>query len=140
MTHWVVNTSLIREGGYESLIQQLNRQEVPYTLVRKPPFADYLVNMTDDEELILHLDGPVFVTGTTSMHLVSKKMGWNPGYLDSPGITECIEHWGEHMLNHDAVFGKIGSIRPNADEFFCRPDLDSKSFSGTLMTATGFDD
>lgn len=130
--HWVVNTCLRREGGYDRLIEQLNRQGVPYTLVRKPPFADYLVSMDSDEPITLDIEGPVFVTGTTSMNMVSHNHGWAPGYLDSPGIRECIEHWGEHMLNHDAVFGEIGNIEPPEGEFFMRPDEDSKAFSGTI--------
>lgn len=36
--HWVVNTCLKREGGYDALIHQIERQGQPYTLVRKPPF------------------------------------------------------------------------------------------------------
>jgi ATP-grasp domain, R2K clade family 3 len=136
--HWVVNTSLKREGGYESLIQQLERQGVSYTLVRKPPFADYLVGMEDDVPMMLDIEGPVFVTGTTSMNEVSKNHGWKPGYLDSPGIQECIEHWGEHMLNHDAIFGPIATIVPPEGGFFIRPDEDSKSFAGTIMHAEDF--
>lgn len=138
--HWVVNTSLRREGGYDSLIFQLERQGVEYTLVRKPPFADYLVGMDDDTPIMLELEGPVFVTGTTSMSLVSAAHGWAPGYIDSPSIDECIEHWGHHVLNCDAQFGEIGTIVPIKDEFFIRPVEDSKSFAGTIMTAKNFED
>jgi len=138
--HWVVNTSLKREGGYEALIDQLDRQKIEYTLVRKPPFADYLVGMDSDEPIMLEIEGPVFVTGTTSMNMVSQNHGWQPGYLDSPGIIECIEHWGEHMLNHDLIVGTIADIEPIWDEFFIRPDLDSKSFSGTMMSKDKFND
>jgi hypothetical protein len=89
--HWVVNTSLQREGGYEALIHNLERTATPYTLVRKPPFADYLVGMEDDfdeeghqKPIMLDIEGPVFVTGTTSMREVSKAHGWKPGYIDAP--------------------------------------------------------
>lgn len=136
--HWIVNTCLKREGGYEALIQQLENQNVSYTLVRKPPFADYLVNMDNDDELTLDIKGAVFVTGTTSMKLVSDKHGWEPGYVDSPGIRECLEHWGVHMLNHDATFGAIQDIEVPDYDFFIRPDLDSKSFSGTKMSKNEF--
>lgn len=144
--HWIVNTCLKREGGYEALIEQLNRQGVEYTLVRKPPFAEYLVAMHDeyDDEgqnkpIMLDIEGPVFVTGTTSMHAVSKAHGWSPGYIDSPCIRECIEHWGEYMLNHDSIFGAISEITPVDDDFFIRPNVDSKSFAGTIMTKVNFE-
>lgn len=138
--HWVVNTSLKRETGYDALIHQLERQEVPYTLCRKPPFADYLVGMEDDEPMMLDIEGPVFVTGTTSMSLVSKAHGWDPGYIEAPGFHECLEHWGEHMLNSDSITGEIGTIAPPDRAFFVRPADDGKAFSGTVMNPEDFEE
>lgn len=145
--HWVVNTCLKREGGYVALIHQLDRQGVDYTLVRKPPFADYLISMDDDlddegnhKPIVLDIDGPVFVTGTTSMNAVSKKHGWHPGYIDSPSLQENIRSWGDLCLNAQAQFGTIASIVPPEGEFFIRPDLDSKAFAGTIMTGEKFED
>jgi hypothetical protein len=147
MMHWVVNTNLHREGGYHSLIEQLDRQQVPYTLVRKPPFVDYLIAVDDDlddkgdhKPIKLDIIGPVFVTGTTSMKLVSDAHGWQPGYLDSPGIEESIVQWGSHMLNADARFGTLESIIPPSGTFFIRPDLDSKAFAGEVMRDSDFED
>jgi hypothetical protein len=146
--HFIVNTNLQREGGYYALIEQLERQGVGYTLVRKPPFADYLVAMEDDFDADGHqkpimlegIDGPVFVTGTTSMKAVSEAHGWQPGYIDAPSQDECFAAWDTHMLNRDAVFGTIADIVPPEGEFFIRPDLDSKAFSGTTMHASAFED
>jgi hypothetical protein len=146
MTHWIVNTNLKREGGYYALIEQLDKQQVPYTLVRKPPFVDYLIAMEDDldqdgnhKPIRLNIEGSVFVTGTTSMKLVSENHGWNPGYIDSPGLAENIQHWGNHCLNNDAVFGPLGSIVAPVGEFFIRPDEDSKAFAGTIMNHVEFE-
>ena len=136
--HWVVNTCLKRERGYDALIEQLERQQVPYTLCRKPPFADYLVGMDNDIPMMLDIEGPVFVTGTTSMKEVSINHGWNPGYIDSPGIKEGIANWGEMMLNHDSRFGTIADIVPPDGGFFIRPNADSKAFSGTIMNVEEF--
>lgn len=145
--HWVVNTSLRREGGYDALIYQLERQNTPYTLVRKPPFADYLVAMHDDidesgshKPIMLDIEGPVFVTGTTSMQAVSEAHGWSPGYITAPSQQEGIAHWGEHMLNHNARWGRIDEIIPPDGEFFIRPDLDLKAFSGTVMVPKKFEE
>lgn len=146
--HWVINTNLKREGGYDALIYNLDRQEVPYTMCRKPPFADYLIALEDDLDedgnhkpiMLDHIEGPVFVAGTTSMKAVSEKHGWTPGYLDSPGIKECLSHWGEHMLNHDAIFDTIENINIPFTDFFIRPDEDSKAFAGTVMNDIDFFD
>ena len=144
--HWVVNTSLHREGGYHNLVQALERQEVPYTLVDKPPFADYLIDSSEREfggevkKLTLDIEGPVFVTGTTSMRYVSENHGWDPGYIDAPGQTELMQHWGEHLLNHDAVFGTLRDIQCPGKSFFIRPVEDTKSFAGDIMDAAHFED
>lgn len=148
--HWIVNCCLKREGGYGALIEQLERQGIEYTLVRKPPFADYLVAMDDDfdenghqKPITLDIDGPVFVTGTTSMKAVSDAHGWSKdglGYIDAPSQSECFISWDRHMLNREAVFGEIGSIVPPfSGDFFLRPNHDSKAFSGTISNSQDFD-
>ncbi len=144
---WVINTDLMREGGYADLIAQLDRQGIEYQLVRKPPMADFLVSMEDEYNedghnipIMLDITGPVFVCGTTSMAEVSKSHGWLPGYLSAPSQTECIEHWGEHMLNRDSYFDSIANIVPPPGEFFIRPNQDSKSFAGTIMNDIDFED
>lgn len=145
--HFIVNTDLKREGGYAALIEQLERQCVPYTMVRKPPMADFLVSMEDEFDadghnipiMLDHIDGPVFVTGTTSMKAVSDAHGWEPGYITAPSQTECFEHWDRHMLNRDARFGTIRDIVPPPGDFFIRPNFDSKAFAGTVMHAENFE-
>ena len=146
--HFIVNTSLHREGGYALLIEQLERQSVPFTLVRKPPFVDYLIDLIDDLDhegnnkpiMLDHIEGPVFVTGTTSMNLVSAKHDWKPGYIDSPDLMTCIDHWGDLCLNAQALFGTLGDIAPPDGDFFIRPNLDSKAFAGTVMSCKEFED
>ena len=69
--------------------------------------------------------------------------GWEnpgPGYITAPSQEECFIAWDKHMLNRDAVFGEIGTILPPPGEFFIRPNLDSKSFSGTTMTSHKFEE
>lgn len=144
--HWIVNTALSREGGYYALIDELERQGVAHTLVRKPAMTDYLVAMHDDLDdnghnkpiMLNHIAGPVFVTGTVSMQGISRAHGWNPGYIDAPGLAECIEAWGDHMLNADARFGALGSIEPLDGGFFIRPDQGDKAFPGKTMNADDF--
>lgn len=145
---WIINTNLKREGGYDALIAALERQGIGYVLVRKPPFTDYLVAMHDDLDeqgnnkpvMLDHIEGPVFVTGTTSMNGVSAAHGWQPGYISAEPVSACIEHWGEHCLNADAVFGEIATIVAPPGEFFIRPDADSKAFAGTVMSTDNFEE
>lgn len=130
--------------AYHDLIAALERTGTPYTLVRKIPFTDKLVDPDDDSfegeprEVHIELDGPVFVTGTTSMGLVSKRYGWNPGYVDAPGQDELIAHWGTEVLNADAVIAPLKDIEPPCAEFFARPVQDTKAFAGMTTTREEF--
>lgn len=133
--HWIIDRALGRaEGGYEHLVNCLERTNTPYTLVRKPPFADYLIGLGDDHTPItIDVPNPVFVTGTTSMRLVCEKMNWNPGYIDAPGQEELKAAWGDELLNYDAVVGTFRDIVPPSGAFFIRPVEDTKSFAGQIM-------
>lgn len=146
--HWIVNSALAGEGGYHALIDQLERQERPYTLVRKPRGVDHLIAMHDDLDergrhrpLNLDISGPVFVVGTISMKEVSEAHGWAPGYIDAPTQEECLANWGAHMLNHGAAFGTLADVAPpEGRDFFIRPDCDDKAFTGKVMRRTDFEE
>jgi hypothetical protein len=132
--HWIVDRALNREGGYDSLIHSLERLGTPYTLVRKPPFADYLVGMTDnDTPITVDVPNPVYATGTTSLGLVSKTHGWSPGYIEGIDQGELLTAWGDELLNHDAIVGPISTIEPPSEHFFARPVHDSKAFTGAVF-------
>lgn len=150
MVHWIVDRALGRsEGGYEALVAQLERQDTPYSLVRKPPMADYLVGITTSEDpaeirrvndtpITLDVPNPVFICGTTSMKLVAANMGWTPGYVDAPGQQELLVHWGDHLLNSTAVISSLRDAVPPSEYFFARPVEDTKAFAGTIFSRGDF--
>lgn len=124
----------------QRLADVLKRRNIPHDLVRKPPFADYLVGMNDENPIEHRIDGPVFAYGSTTLGMVSQKMGWTPGYIDAPEMIEAISHWGAHMLNHDAKTSEIGSMEAPQGAFFIRPDTDGKAFAGTVTSHEGFNE
>lgn len=135
---WIATRRFSGQDDMARLIKVLEDKGIPYTSVRKPPLADYLVSMTSDEPIHLKIDEPVFVYGSTTMELVAKNSGWVPGYFDAPEMLEAISHWNAHMLNHDAQVCSIGSMTPPKGTFFIRPDSDGKAFAGTIMDDTTF--
>lgn len=138
--HWVIDHIISEGNALERLIIALNEAGSPCTLVKKPPFADYIVNADQsDAPLDLKIEGPVFVNGSTGMQSISERYGWSPGYIDAPDLEECLAHWGEHMLNDDLYAGPIGTIRPPETPFFIRPVGDGKAFAGTVMNPAEFD-
>ena len=136
--HWVVVKSLSRELGFDALMASLNARGLPHTLVSKPPMADYLID-DDEKPTRIDIEGPVFIAGTTSMEAVSLDHGWSPGYINAPNFDDCLAHWGELMLNHDSITGRIDEIEPPAEgRFFTRPVEDTKSIEGRIMDAASF--
>lgn len=138
--HLVIDRIVSHEVAAERLLAALVEAQTQYTLVKKPPFADYIVNVADnDTPLELQIEGPVFVSGSTAMMSVSRAHGWSPGYIDAPSLDECLDHWRGHMLNSDLYTGPLASIRPADGAFFIRPLNDGKAFAGSVVNDDEFD-
>lgn len=143
---WMATGRIAGTDDMARLIRVLEARGIPHDVVRKPPFADFLVSMTrdpaskDDQPVHLRPDVPVFAYGSTTIGLVSELSGWAPGYIDAPEMLEAISHWGEHMLNHDVEVAEIGSMVPPDGSFFIRPDTDGKAFPGTVTSSEDFEE
>jgi hypothetical protein len=121
------------------LIATLIRARVPVTVVRKPPFADFMLPIGSDEPLELSFDVPVFAYGSTTMELVSRRLGWEPGFIDGPPMDECDAAWGAHMLNFGSRLEILGTMAVPDEDVFIRPVDDGKSFAGKIETPEGFE-
>jgi hypothetical protein len=120
------------------LIKNLEALGVKHTVVRKPPFADYLVSMHSDEKIEIEINEAVFAYGSTTLHDVAKKSGWLPGYFDAPQMHESIKRWGKHMLNFDAQIFRLSEVPVPDGPIFIRPDKDDKSFAGEVKSPEEF--
>lgn len=125
--HWVLQSNLYGEKSFADLVDQLERQQVPHTLVKLVPFDHIIVPDVD-------IDGPVFVCGSTSLGKVAEKKGWKPGYFDENLNMETVtSHYGDEMLNFNMVVSKLKDVKYRWDRFFIRPVSDKKQFAGTVM-------
>lgn len=137
--HWVLSNNLKSDSAFPTLLEQLERQGASYTLIGMVPFSGEVVSI-DGEQKLEDLTGPVFGCGKGSMKHAARRYGWVPGYIEAADYTDCLKHYGEHMLNHDAIVGKLSEVEPIDDRFFVRPDADNKSFNGQVMTIDEFMD
>lgn len=119
------------------LLEQLERQGSPYTLIGMVPFSGDVVTVEGDQKLE-DIEGPVFGCGKGSMKHAARRYGWSPGYIEAAEYTDCLKHYGLHMLNHDSIVGKLSDVVPTEQRFFVRPNADDKSFNGQLMTKADF--
>lgn len=134
--HWVLSNNLKTDAQFPALIEQLERQDIPYTLIGMVPFSGEVITVDGTDPGAI--TGSVFGCGKGSMKHAARKYEWSPGYIAAATYTECLEHYGEYMLNHDAVVGKLSEIIPTEIRFFVRPNADDKSFNGQIMNQSEF--
>ena len=135
--HWVLSNNLKSDAAFLPLLEQLERQGTSYTLIGMVPFSGEVVSV-EGEQNLEDLTGPVFGCGKGSMKHAARRYGWSPGYIEAASNSDCLNNYGEHMLNHGAVIGKLSEVKPTEQRFFVRPDADNKSFNGQVMNRDEF--
>ena len=126
MMHWVLQANLYNEEAFLSLLEQLERQETTYDVVKIIPF---IAEMEPD----INPEGPVFVCGATAMGKIAARKGWIPGYFHVPSMDLVHQGYGEHMLNDGAMIMPFKDLTKKWERFHLRPVNDGKSFPGTIF-------
>lgn len=134
--YWIVQNNTANEAGWVTLVDTLKRFQIPHSIHKIIPFVGELV----DPPTLNHAN--VICMGAYSLRHYAKKHGYTPGVFDLEpyDFTQQLAHWGHHMLNSDSTVTRFDQATPDADEFFCRPVLDSKSFAGAVFTRDEFFD
>lgn len=129
--HWIIGNNVCNERGYDVLIDTVERFKLPYTLVRVIPFSHELI--PDD----IPAPGLKVVMGSITLGKVAEKRGWCPGVFTNSNFhyREWRKHYVDHLLNDDATICRFEDVKWYDDwrDFFIRPCLDDKSFSGSVM-------
>lgn len=132
--HWVLQTNIFNEVGYNTLIETLERFAIAHSVHKVVPFVGSL-----DPMPVLSTKN-VICMGSYSMRHVAKENEWNPGVFDLEpfDFMAQLNAWGGHMLNADAVVSRFEDVIFTEDEMFIRPVHDSKVFAGQLTSAEEF--
>ena len=144
---WVVQTNLYNETGYVRFLEALVRLDIEHVIVKPVPFTSIILpadfdSMTQDVETtpepVIDTDQKVMVMGATTLTRIAQERGWTPGtYLnDNFDFSVWRDGFGhDNVLNSDATVGAIWDIAiPAGDWLFLRPVLDSKSFTGMVLS------
>lgn len=125
---WVLQKNLYNEDAFQTLLEQLDRQNVLYQIVSVVPFAHTM-------EPDINIDGNVMCLGATSMSKIAAAKGWVPGYFgDNLSYDLLLKNYGDHMMNKDALITTLEHASHFWDSFFMRPLSDTKQFSGQVFT------
>lgn len=133
--HWVLQNNLFNEAGFQRLLDTLERLGLPHSLHKVVPFVGDL-----SPEPEIPKGGRVIVMGSYSMAKNARRRGWSPGSFDSINLDyeRQVPHWGDRMLNSDALVCRFADVPEQPVPFFIRPTLDSKSFSGMVTDWPSF--
>lgn len=133
--HWILQQNLLSQVTFSAMQDVLTMRGIRHTPVNLIPFVNMLHPDVDVSE------ESVFVYGSTGLGSVARAKGWLPGYFDEDlEYSLYLKHYGEEMLNHDAVVATLGQLERKWDQFFLRPTADSKQFAGEVMTWEKFEE
>ena len=137
--HWILQENIFNESAYEELLGKIRQYGLSHSIHKVVPFVGELQPEPEPG------NNNVICLGSYSMRHSARKNGWYPGVFDIEAFDFPVQlqHWGTHMLNHDALVTEFGKVSPDDfshDEMFIRPTQDSKTFSGTLMFRDDFFD
>jgi hypothetical protein len=125
--HWVVQENLYSEAGYAELMRTLGAMRLPHDVVKIVPFSHELIPEVSPAN-------PVIVCGAYTLNRIARARGWVPGSFMNENFDQARWPYGANLLNHEQVHTTMAEATMAWDPFFCRPALDSKSFSGQVFT------
>jgi len=134
--HWILQDNLFNEAAYQTLLDTLVRFKIPHSIHKVIPFIGEIT-----PEPVLE-DDNVICMGSYSLRHAARKNGWRPGVFDlePQNFNKQMQHWGQYMLNADAVVSRFEDAVFTEDVMFIRPIEDSKVFAGTVMDKSEFEE
>lgn len=126
--YYIIQDRLFNEDAWDDLIVALERLELEYEIVQVLPFVEDFEFKTTRKD--------VFCFGALKMARLAPKYGWTPGVLMTPNHDYQVykEYYKENLLNYDSKIYKFGEDFDWNGDFFARPTLDSKVFTGKVFT------
>ena len=119
--HWILHENLFNEKEWDNLLTTLQKFNLSHSVHKVIPFIGELI----PEPVIT--EKKVICIGAYSMRRTAKKNNWTPGVYDlfDQNFQIQLEHWGEHLLNHDSKVVKFKDAYID-DYTFIRPIDDSR--------------
>lgn len=132
---WIIQDKNYATGDREQIIEACNRLNIPCEQITVVPFSTALPEFPLDNEY-----ENIYYGSTTMMDRIYRDFNQPKGLFynhETFSMKNYIEKWGQHMLSSEAQVLTFEAFRnadyPLGQEFFIRPDADSKSFAGMVL-------
>lgn len=134
--HWILQNNLFNEQGYESLVDTLIKNNIPFSEHKVIPIIGEIT-----PEVTLDTKNVICI-GTYSLRHCAKRMEWTPGVFDLEpfDFKEQMKHWKNYLLNAESVICRFEDATFTHDTMFIRPIKDSKVFAGGIMDKKTFNE
>ena len=131
---WIIQDNLFKEEAVSSLIEILDKRDLPYELVKVIPFTDG--ELSPDPDIENGESAIVVGSGTLNKYAFRKSLMPGAWTNDDFKYTSYIENYGNRMLNYSSVFLSLSEVMDfveDDEEYFIRPDTDGKVFAGEVL-------
>lgn len=132
---WIIQDKNYSTNDRKQIIAACHRLDIPCIEITVVPFSEALPEIPIDDDY-----ENIYYGSTTMMDRVYKDFNQPKGLFYNHktfSMENYLEKWGSHMLSSEAqvlTFEKfVNSDYPENQQFFIRPDADSKSFAGTVL-------
>lgn len=141
MVTWVLQSNIFNEQCFDDMVRHFERRSIPHCVVKMVPFSHEVIGPTPEPQ------GNIVVYGSIGVQELAIRKGWKPGVwtgTEQFNYSKYCERTGDLMLNADCVICPLSQARDIAaeldlDEFFMKPNADSKVFNGIVTTHEEFD-
>jgi hypothetical protein len=152
MVTWVLESNVFAEVCFDEMIAHFQANAIPHHVVRVIPFVHEI------DGKVPEIEGPCVVYGSIGVQKLAHKHGWTPGVFGDAEVfseSKAARNLGELYLNWGqghSTMKKLGDPevltawsrllvplgQPPLEEFFIKPNTDTKEFAGTVMRLDEF--
>lgn len=132
---WIIQDANYANKDRIQILDACKKLEIPCIEIPVIPFAEELPKFPLDNN---HEN--IYYGSTTMMDRVYKDYNKPLGLFydaDTFSMENYLNQWGDFMLSSEAkfmTFGEFSNLKlPPTQNFFIRPDADSKSFAGVVL-------
>ncbi len=133
---WIIQDKNYADKDRLEIIRACDKLEIPCIEITVVPFSDSLPEFPIDDEY-----ENIYYGSTTMMDRIYSDYNQPLGlFYDHKtfSMKNYLSQWGEHMLSSEAEIMTFNEFRncnhPTEQEFFIRPDADSKAFPGVVLS------
>lgn len=133
MLLWIIQEGFQGERGYDVLLDTMERFNLDHVLIKVVPFSRELIPEPKPQ-------GNCVVMGSIGLGKAAVERHWYPGCFtnDNFHYSKWQQHLGPHLVSPDLAVCRFEDVPAPQHEFFIRPCLDDKSFSGAVMQPQEF--